>query len=201
MAIQKEFILRYHSKGHIRFQLPARACGGEAGQLLCAQLLSIRGVSRVDLFKTQKKLSIRFHEPSCSFHELSRQLFQLLADLEQQGYFVEKSLLAVGKTGLLKRLKNNRVNRWFHEKYQAAKETAQAAKVIGKISTQGPKALFNDPEKAIIDFLNDILALYLIRLHWTRITQEWLLKPFKHRYEWMAVFYLFYLLVRARRKK
>jgi hypothetical protein len=72
---------------------------------------------------------------------------------------------------------------------------------VGKIGTKGPKALFKDPEKATIDFLNDVLVLYLIKTHWTRITQEWLVKPIVHRYEWMAVFYLFFLLVRSRRPK
>jgi hypothetical protein len=53
----------------------------------------------------------------------------------------------------------------------------------------------------MIDFFNDILVLFLIKLHWTNITQQWLLKPLKYRYEWMALFYMFFLLVRSRKKK
>jgi len=59
----------------------------------------------------------------------------------------------------------------------------------------------DDPEKAVISFLNDILVLFLIKLHWNDITQKWLLKPFMYRYEWMALFYLFFLLVRSRKQK
>jgi hypothetical protein len=104
------------------------------------------------------------------------------------------------RLSLKQKLKASRINRWLDEKMLAAKETAQAARVIGKISTKGPKALINNPEKAVIDFLNDILVLYLIKVHWTRITQQWLVKPIVHRYEWMATFYLFFLLVRSRKK-
>jgi hypothetical protein len=103
--------------------------------------------------------------------------------------------------GLKHKLKTSKINRWFDDKITSAKETAQAAKIIGKLSSKGPKALIKNPEKAIIDFLNDILVLYLIKTHWTRITQQWLVKPFVHRYEWLAMFYLFFLLVRSRKPK
>jgi hypothetical protein len=69
------------------------------------------------------------------------------------------------------------------------------------LGLKNKKSLLNDPEKAIIDFFNDILVLYLIKLHWTRITKEWIPKPWAFRYQWMAIFYLFYLLMRSRRPK
>lgn len=201
MAIQKEFVLRYRNDGHVRFQIPAKLCEAAVAKLISDHVAAIEGVYSVRLYRGQQKLSIRYDEQSLNFVSLARRLFDELADLERQGWFENKAVVESGKVRLKHRLKQSRISRWFGEKYQAAQETAQAAKLIGKITTQGPKALFNDPEKAIIDFLNDILVLYLIRVHWTRITQQWLVKPFVHRYEWMAVFYLFFLLVRSRRKK
>jgi len=44
-------------------------------------------------------------------------------------------------------------------------------------------------------------VLFMIRLHWNNITQLWIVSPFKYRYEWMAVFYMVYLLVRSRKPK
>ncbi|MDD1621058.1 MAG: hypothetical protein LUQ11_06215 [Methylococcaceae bacterium] len=201
MAIQKEFVLRYRHDGHVRFQIPSRLCEAAVAKLISDNVVAIGGVYSVRVYRGQQKLSIRYDEQSCDFKTLAKRLSQVLDDLEQQGWFDNKAVVESGRARLTHKLKQSRISRWFGEKYQAAQETAQAAKLLGKISTKGPKALINDPEKAIIDFLNDILVLYLIRVHWTRITQEWLVRPLVYRYEWMAVFYLFFLLVRSRRKK
>lgn len=201
MAIQKEFVLRYRHDGHVRFQIPARLCEAAVAKLISDHIAAIDGVYSVRLYRGQQKLSIRYDEQACDFKTLAGRFSKVLDGLEQQGWFNANAVVESGKLRITHRLKHNRVSRWFGEKYQAAHETAQAAKLLGKFSTKGPKALIKDPEKAIIDFLNDILVLYLIRIHWTRITQEWLVKPLVHRYEWMAVFYMFFLLVRSRRKK
>lgn len=204
MAIQKEFVVRYRGEGHVRFQVPPRAARAEVAKLLTDKIAAIAGVSSVDLFRRSGKLSIRYDESVCRFIDLARQLFAELAALEQQGWFAPQAVADAAKKsrlGLKHKFKTSKINRWLDEKIIAAKETAQAAKVIGKLSSQGPKALFKDPEKAVIDFLNDILILYLIKIHWTRITTQWLVKPLVYRYEWMATFYLFFLLVRSRKPK
>jgi hypothetical protein len=77
----------------------------------------------------------------------------------------------------------------------------QAAKILTKVGLKKNKALIDDPEKAVIDFLNDVLVLFLIRLHWDRITKEWIPNPFKYRNEWMALFYMLFLLMRSRKPK
>ncbi|WP_446810534.1 hypothetical protein ACH50O_02785 [Methylomonas sp. 2BW1-5-20] len=204
MAIQKEFVLRYRHDGHVRFQVPAQACQPAIAALISDKVSVLSGVQSVHLYRGQRKLSIRYDETICGFTSLATQLFRILAELERHGHFESKPLAEQAKKsvlGIKKRWKSTRIGGWFNQKYQAGKETVQAAKIIGKISTKGPKALFKDPEKATIDFLNDVLVLYLIKTHWTRITQEWLVKPIVHRYEWMAVFYMFFLLVRSRRPK
>ncbi|CAD6880786.1 hypothetical protein [Methylomonas albis] len=204
MAIQKEFVLRYRHDGHVRFQVPAQVCQSAVAALISQKLSAVNGVQSVSLYRGQGKLSIRYDETICGFTSLAKQLFQMLAELEQQGHFESKPLVEQAKKsvlGIKKRLQRTRLGGWVSKKYQAGKETVQAAKIIGKVSTKGPKALFKDPEKATIDFLNDVLVLYLIKTHWTRITQEWLVKPIVHRYEWMAVLYMFFLLVRSRRPK
>ena len=201
MAIQKQFLLRYRNNGHVRFQIPAGLCEKEIAKLLSSHIAVIDGVTSVNLYKSQGKLSIRYQESVCDFAALAAKLFALLADLERQGCFQTKTALVVSESKVLRVVKHNRLTQWFGEKFQAAKETAQAAKILSKAAGKGSNAWFKDPEKAVIDFFNDILVLYLIKLHWTRITQQWLVKPLLHRYELMAMFYLFYLLVRSRRKK
>jgi hypothetical protein len=200
MAIQKEFIVRYREDGHVRFQVPQRATQTLAANRLTDAIASIDGVQSVKLFRGTAKLSIRYSPSRCRFIDLAKQLFQIIADLEQQGLFIS-NISDKASNGLTQRFKRSRVGRWLDDKIVAAKETAQAAKIIGKLSTKGPKALIKNPEKAVIDFLNDILVLYLIKSHWPRITQQWLPKPLVYRYEWLATFYLFFLLVRSRRPK
>lgn len=188
----------------MRFQLPRRVCESAATDLLVVGITGIDGVTAVRIYRRAGKLSIRYLEQRCRFIDLAKQLYKIVSELEQQGHFSTPSAEATAanpKLGLKQRFSHSCVGRWFDQQLLAAKETAQAAKIIGKLSTKGPKALIKNPEKAVIDFLNDILVLYLIKTHWGRITQQWLPKPFAHRYEWLATFYLFFLLVRSRRPK
>jgi hypothetical protein len=203
MSIQKEFVLRYRVDGHVRFQIPAQICNADAAKVITDGLSEIDGVYRVNLYRSQKKLSIRFNESVCDFKSLARQLFHLLADLEKNDALKQKpiSKSALCKEKAKSKLDDLKATRWVKEKFGDAKETVQAAKVITKLGMKKPTAFMKDPEKAIIDFLNDILVLFLIKLHWNEITQNWLVKPLRYRYEWMALFYMFFLLVRSRKKK
>ena len=203
MSIQKEFVLRYREDGHVRFQIPARICNIDVAKVVTDGISGIDGVYRVNLYRGQQKLSIRFKESVCDFKSVAKQLFDLLSDLEKKGELKPKP---VSKSTLWKekakaKLDAFKPTRWAKEKFGDAKETVHAAKVITRLGMKKPTAFMKDPEKTIIDFLNDILVLFLIRLHWNDITQHWLLKPFKHRYEWMALFYMFFLLVRSRKQK
>lgn len=203
MSIQKEFTVRYKAEGHVRFEIPESLCDKEVAKRVTARILEIDGVYSVDLFRKQKKLSIRYHEVVCEFKQLANQLFQLLSEMDEDGSLLAPVVNEVSSAvlNLKSRIKSWKASRWASVKYSDAKETVQAAKVITKLGLKKPKSLFNDPEKAIIDFCNDILILYLIKLHWTRITKEWIPRPWAFRYQWTAVFYLFYLLMRSRRPK
>jgi hypothetical protein len=203
MSIQKEFVLRYKEDGHVRFQVPARICNTDVAKAVTDGISGIDGVYRVNLYRGQQKLSIRFNETVCDFKSVAKQLSDLLTDLEKKGALKPKP---VSKSTLWKekaktKLDDFKATRWAKEKFGDAKETVQAAKVITRLGMKKPTAFMKDPEKTIIDFLNDILVLFLIKLHWNDITQHWLLKPLKYRYEWMALFYMFFLLVRSRKQK
>jgi len=203
MSIQKEFVLRYREDGHVRFQIPARICNVDVAKAVTDGISDIDGVYRVNLYRSQQKLAIRFQESVCDFKSLAKQLFDLLSDLEATGALKPKpvSKSALWKEKAKSKLDDFKATRWAKDKFGDAKETVQAAKVITRLGMKKPKAFMKDPEKAVIDFFNDILVLFLVRLHWNDITQHWLVKPLKHRYEWMALFYMFFLLVRSRKQK
>ncbi|MEY2631846.1 MAG: hypothetical protein RIR00_500 [Pseudomonadota bacterium] len=54
-------------------------------------------------------------------------------------------------------------------------------------------------EKALTNFANDVLAFYLIKVHWDLISRRWLQQPLAHSQAWLSVFYLVFLLVRYRK--
>ena len=85
MSIQKEFVLRYNVDGHVRFEIPARICNVDVAKAVTDGISGIDGVYRVNLYRNQQKLSIRFNEADCDFKSLARQLFDLLTDLDTKG--------------------------------------------------------------------------------------------------------------------
>jgi hypothetical protein len=56
-------------------------------------------------------------------------------------------------------------------------------------------------EKATLNFLNDVLMFYLIKVHWELITKRWMKDPVKHADAWLTTFYLIFLLIRFRKGK
>lgn len=208
MAIQKQFVLRYRDEGHLRFEIPAQFCDVATANALSSELLAVEGVYRVQVYRSQKKLSIRYQESVCDFKSLAKQLFQIITELEQKKPRNAQALVISAaksrwhlKNKLSDKIKNLRVSKWFGEKYTDGKETLQAAKILTKVGLKKNKTLIQDPEKAVIDFLNDVLVLFLIRLHWDHITKQWIPNPFKYRNEWAAVFYMLFLLMRSRKPK
>jgi hypothetical protein len=199
MSIQKSIILRYRAEGHVRFELPEVLCAPENAERLIARLRRIEGVYRLALYRRQRKLSIRYMETVLDFAALARGIHGAVADLEKAG---ERSgqMLPVRKQRWRDRLKNARPVQWLGDKYQEARETATAMGIVARRSVRNPPA-FLKKENLVIDFLNDVLVLYLIKVHWPLITQQWLRRPIRYRYELLAALYLIFLLVRARRPK
>ena len=205
MSIQKQCVLRHRAEGHVRFQLPTELCKKGVAENVATKIKAIDGVYRVNFYARQGKVSIRFQETVCDFTQLVKQLFELFAELEKSGALIvqaEKKPTAMGKftAKVSEKADKFAVTRWFKAKTIEAKETLHAAKIITKLAIKKPNTLIKDPEKAVIDFLNDILVLFLIRLHWDHITKLWLINPFRYRYEWLATFYMFFLLIRSRKK-
>ena len=206
MSIQKQITVRYREEGHVRFQIPKQLCDKGVAKQITAHVLAIEGVYKVDLFHRNNKLSIRYHETACNFKQLAEQFFELLSDLDNRGLLTAKVEVEIepkkpSRWNIKTKVKNLKASQWVGEKYTDAKETVQAAKVVTKLGMKKPKLFMKNPETAIIGFFNDILVLYLIKLHWTRITKEWIPNPWLFRTQWTAVFYLFYLLMRSRRSK
>ena len=195
--LTRKIVLRYRAPGHVRFQLPPELCQPPAAEELVAALRRVDGVYLVRL--GGNKLSIRYHEPFVSFRELARRLHVIVTELERRGLGVRPPVV---RRPLLARLRESRPVAWIRNQVQALRETATAFGILARRGVLGKgSAIIEDPRKFAFEFANDVLVLYLIRIHWHRIVHDWLPHPFKNRYNWAAVFYLTYLLVRSRLPK
>jgi hypothetical protein len=198
-----EIVLRRRSSGHLRFQLPDVLCGEELASFLEQGLHQLEGVRRVTVYREQRKLSIFYMETVCNNHQVIRKLGQLIELLlQEQLISLDEEPATAGWGGRLK----ERVSRPFidlKERIDGWRRQAKMAKTL--LDTQWQinpalRLLGDNPEKAAIGFINDIVTFYLIKVHWDLVVGKWLKSPIRHRYEWLAIFYFVFLLVRSRKK-
>jgi hypothetical protein len=187
MSIQQRVIVRHRSVGHLRLQLPSQIGTPQCGYLLVRGLQSMEGVYRVRFEEKHCKLSIHFLETVCTVNEVATRLHRLINDLPDQ----TPHSTAEGSTPT--------ASRWLQEKVGEVRETIQATRIVAR--QMGKFAGGFTGGNWVNEFLNDLLMLYLIKMHWPSITQLWLPHPWRYRYEWTATFYLIYLHVKSKLPK
>ena len=205
MSIAQHVLLRYQADGHLRFDIPAELCEPNAAAALIDGLSAEEGIYRVDLQPRARKLSIRYLDTVCRFADVARRLHALIGSLPQSpGRSTARQLvprpggreLAIASVPATHRLRL-----WLAEKLQEARETLTAMNILIRRSLGSASAAVSHQPRWIKEFMNDLLMLYLIKLHWHHIITEWLPRPWTHRYEWAATIYLIYLSVQARLPK
>jgi hypothetical protein len=198
MSIQQQVLLRYRSEGHLRFTLPAALREPEIAARLVAGLRSMEGIYRVDLYGGQGKLSIRYLSTVCDFGTVVRRLHALIGQLVGRvADTVRPKGSARASVARPVPVADSGLRQWVRAKREELRETVAAMRIM---LAQGFAAL-NQRPRWVTEFLNDLLMLYLIKLHWHHILTLWLPNPWKYRYEWAATFYLIYLSVQSRLPK
>lgn len=202
MSISSQIILRYNGEGHLRFDLPPGLREPEIAAMLVEKLGVREGIYRVDLTSNRGKLSIRYLAHVCGFADVVRWLHETVSSLSSRfaparkqramARRNEQSLVPV-QTGTTVGLAP-----WLHGKLQEIRETIQAMSIVLKRSLNAAVAAANQRPRWVKEFMNDLLMLYMIKLHWHHIMTDWLPRPWTHRYEWLATIYLIYLSVQAR---
>jgi len=195
--IEAGIALRYRHADHLRFALPAALCTDLAAASIRKALATVDGVWRVDVYPRNGKLSVRFHESMCSVRDIALALRAAVARAHESG-LLEPAASAARAAPAAGRPRGQAASLG-----QRARELRARARLITEVLKSRIEA---DPvlrnivnERTIKRFLNEVLAFYLIKVHWDLITKRWLVAPLRHRYEWLAVIYLTYLLVRSRR--
>ncbi|QSA97646.1 cation transporter [Methylococcus sp. EFPC2] len=189
MSIRQQIVLRYRDRGHLRFSIPPALCSASVLERLREELARVDGVYRVDVYARQGKLAVRYIDGVGEFQEL-------VSTLETLADEAESAATGDDGTALIVPPKPPAANGWLQARYQEAKETGKAAGIVARrIVPPG------GGEKFALEFFTDILVLYLIKVHWHMLTQHWLRRPWQYRYEWLATWYLIFLLVRSKRPK
>lgn len=197
MSIAKQITVRYRAEGHVRFAVPQEFNHPQLAQQLEEGLKQAEGIYRIDLYQKQGKLSIRYIEGVTDFKAIARTLFKIVTGLEIP--VAEPSCCGGGGNDLVQQEPQPGLGGWLKSKYQEVKETFIAIGIVSRAA--GKVGLTPEKEKFAMDFLTDILVLYLIKIHWHMILTEWMKRPWAYRYEWMATFYLIFLLVRSKKPK
>ncbi|MCX7897713.1 MAG: hypothetical protein N2441_07560 [Rhodocyclaceae bacterium] len=164
--------------GFLRLRLPLALRRPEIGQRLEAELSALPGMRYVCWHTPEGKLALRFDPRRLEEKWLAARLFAMLAKYaDQEPRAEDEPVPTLGER--LGDLKARLITLAPHP----------LRPLIERATT----------EKALLNFANDVLLFYLIRVHWSLISERWLKAPAKHLDAWLAVFYLFFLLVRFRR--
>lgn len=202
--LARRIVVRHREAGYLRLELPAEICHASAAELIDGALRQVAGVYRVTFYVAQRRLAVSFDAHVCTAADVARGLKACLHVLP--GEAVADSPVHDTMTAWAGKLKPG-----LHD---AARQARRAfANLRGQIEgLRHPKAAPGSlqaklqpmvanalSEKAIINFLNDLVAFYLVKVHWELISQRWLKDPVKHANAWLTVFYLMFLLVRYRK--
>ena len=203
-ALSRQIVVRYRDPGHVRFALPAELCSLAAANAIETALRRQDGVYRVTIHAAERKLSVFYDEHVCDLHAVARRLFAALGTLpagDGAATMAARDDRATAASPAKTRRAGSlnieaRARRALRRVMQEMSRHPQLRGVQERVQPMLESAL---TEQAIINFLNDLLAFYLIRVHWDLITQRWLREPLKFRYAWLTIFYLVFLLVRYRK--
>lgn len=186
----------HRAAGYLRLELPAELCGAATATAIENGLLALPGVSQATVDRPWQRLSVR-HDPAlCTAPQIARHLFSLLPDLPLEtpataasAESAESAPAAATPFGLQPLL--DRLQQLLGLAEPAPDGTLQA-----RLQPVLASAL---TEKAIYNFLNDLVAFYLVKTHWELISKRWIKTPLAYSNAWMTVFYLVFLLVRYRK--
>ncbi|OAN51259.1 hypothetical protein A6A04_16530 [Paramagnetospirillum marisnigri] len=204
-ALWQAMAVRYRSDGHIRFDLPDALRTPGAALVLESGLGRIEGVYRVHVFLGAGKLSIRYMEDVCGLADIAKALAALVVDAVDMDVAAPPPSVPmviegeVVPPGWLERIKASAPVQAVRSRYDDLKAKIDVVSKIVAIKTGKPVPGGVDVQEWLIHFCNDLVAFYLIRQHWDRIIGQWLPKPWTHRYQWLTVVYLTFLLVRYRK--
>lgn len=189
--LASRIVVCHREPGFLRLELPAELCTAARAEALERGTAALAGVRSAAVDRGWRRISLR-HDPAVlGTAQLARQLAGLIDTLPDE-VEAEAAPTAVPEPaggGLQPLL----------DRVRAALPPADAAPP-GSLQARVLPVLDSAlNEKAILNFINDIVVFYLVRVHWDLITKQWLKQPLAHSNAWMTTFYLVFLLIRYRK--
>jgi hypothetical protein len=205
--LARRIVVRHREAGYLRLELPAEICHAVSAAAIDAALRQVAGVYRVTLYPAPRRLVVSYDPHACNAADVARALKACLHALPD---FPETMPVAAA-AGHAAAAQPAKLAPALHDAARQARRAfarlrhrieglrqpkAQPGSLQAKLQPMLANAL---TEKAIINILNDLVAFYLVKVHWELISQRWLKDPVKHTNAWLTVFYLMFLLVRYRK--
>lgn len=205
--LARRIVVRHREAGYLRLELPAEVCHPTAAIAFDAALRRVAGVYRVTFHAAQRRLVVSFDAHVCTVGEVARALKACLCALPEgeaggDPVIVAADAAAPSAERMTPALQDaaRQARRAFGQLRRGLEGLRQPKARPGSLQARLQPMLANAlTEKAIINFLNDLVAFYLVKVHWELISQRWLKEPVRHADAWLTVFYLMFLLVRYRK--
>jgi hypothetical protein len=163
----------------------------------------VAGVYRVTFYAAQRRLVVSYDAHVCTAADVARVLKGCLHALPEGEAGSAPALAAapaIARVTPTLQDSAREARRAFGQLRRRIEALRQPKAPPGSLQAKLQPMLANAlTEKAIINFLNDLVAFYLVKVHWELISQRWLKNPVKHDDAWLTVFYLMFLLVRYRK--
>lgn len=193
--LARQIVVLHREAGFMRLELPALLCLKDNVALIEAHLTGVPGVTSAAVDLAWRRISIRYDAAILSAGAVARSLFASLRELPD----VEAPATAADPVDAAPSPARSPSLQPVLDKLRAALLPAEAPAEGSMQARFQPLVESALTEKAIINFFNDIVAFYLIRVHWDLITKRWLQNPVAHSNAWLTVFYFVFLLVRYRK--
>lgn len=186
-SLSRAIAVRHKEPGHLRLELPPRLFDPAARTHLDTGLRERLGVYRVHFEPKDRRLSIRYEPGQCTQQDVARQLRSLLDTLPPESAEAPATDMPAATPLPGAKLLND-AGKWA-DRFLGGTIRSRLDPVMKGALT----------EKASINFLNDVLMFYLVKVHWDLITKRWMKDPVKHADAWLTTFYLIFLLIRYRK--
>ena len=191
MSGLSSIILRHREPGYLRFSLPPEWLSPERAESLETGLTAQEGIYSVRIYLSQGKIAIRYLsivlDESLVLKRLAAALKRILKSSKGHPGNHSKYLTSAPS-----------VSTWIQDKLTEIKETLRALQILGSRVLKSMAANTALRPHAAREFMNDLLMLFMLKLHWKHLVYEWLPRPWAHRYEWAVTFYLIYLSVQSK---
>jgi hypothetical protein len=191
--LARRIVVRHREAGYLRLELPAEICHAAALAAIESSVRQVAGVYRINTYGVQRRLVVWYDAHGGDVAGIARALKVCLVTLpaaEQEASVAAKSVPEFSQQA-------RRILTQAKEKLERLRQpTAPAGSLQARLQPVLASAL---TEKAITNFFNDLVAFYLIKVHWELISKRWLQDPVKYANAWLSVFYLVFLLIRYRK--